>query len=227
MTEMDSSEAKSGFPMYDEELTDKGFKEMEAFALWLQDVPTQTIWFRNLLIALFEGLLREYRSLSVGVKKSPPLLAWACRNMLELNVIAKYVLLSESNAKEFVDDWIIDDLEVFESFRSWMKFHGATTVEIDKIIVNFQALKQDQGVTRKKYLRTKDMAGTVNFSEEYEHVNKVTSKMVHPTAFSVLAPGGKYGVLTPILFNNGVRFGVEAYAAIKKHVSVHGVVPTP
>jgi hypothetical protein len=145
--------------------------------------------------------------------------------MLELNVITKFVLLSESNAKEFVDDWIIDDLEVFESFRSWMKFHGATTVQIDKIVVSFQELKQEEGITRKKYLKTKDMAATVNFSEEHEHVHKVTSKMVHPTAFSVLAPAGNYGVLTPILFNNGVRLAVEAYVVIKKHVTVHGVQP--
>jgi hypothetical protein len=65
-----------------------------------------------------------------------------------------------------------------------MKFHGATTAEMDKIIANFQELKQEQGITRKQYLKTKDMAAAVNFSEEYEHVNKVTSKMVHPTAFS-------------------------------------------
>ena len=39
-------------------------------------------------------------------------LAWACRNLLEIAVFSKYVLLSEKNAMEFAADRLIDALEI-------------------------------------------------------------------------------------------------------------------
>ncbi len=95
-------------PAIDLELTDKAFQKIQEFGVQLQVEPTQTIWFQNMLMCLLTALLREYRSLTVGFKKSTPLLAWACRNMLELNIYTKYVLLNGSNAKDFADDMWID-----------------------------------------------------------------------------------------------------------------------
>ncbi len=216
---------------YDIELADKVFREIAEFGVWLQDQPTQTIWFMNNLICLLNALLREYRSLRVGFTKSTPLLAWACRNMLELNIYTKYILLKGSNAKDFVDDMWIDAVEIFSSFRTWMRFHnrGGTTPELDQTIANFQAEKAKQGIARTKYLRAQDMAAAVSFSEEYQHMSKVASKLVHPTAFSVLTPfdEGELEQLKPIFFNNGVRFGVEAFADIRQYTITKGVEPPP
>ncbi len=204
------------------ELADKAFKEIGEFGVWLQDEPTQTIWFKNILICLLSGLLREYRSLTVGFKKSTPLLAWACRNMLELNIYTKYVLLNGSNAKAFVDDMWIDAIEIFSSFRAWITFHdpAGMTPELDQTIANFRSEKAKQGATRAKYLRAQDMATAVSFSEEYQHMNKVACKLVTPTGFSVLTPfdQGELGYLKPILFNAGVRFGVEAFVGIRQYI---------
>lgn len=215
----------------DMELGDKAFKQIEEFGAWLQAQPTQTIWFQNTLICLLTALLREYRSLTVGFKKSTLLLAWACRNMLELNIYTKYILLKGSNAKDFADDMWIDAIEIFSSFQAWIKFHdpGATPLELDQTIANFRAEKAKQGITRSTYLRTKDMAAAVKFTEEYQHMNKVASKLVHPTAFSVLTPfdQGELGHLKPVFFNNGVRFGVEAFADIQEYVNKNGVEPLP
>jgi len=213
------------------ELADNAFKEIGDFGVWLQEEPTQTIWFKNILISLLSALLREYRSLTVGFRKSTPLLAWACRNMLELNICTKYVLLRGTNAKDFVDDMWIDGIEIFSSFRAWITFHnpGGTAPGLDQIIADFLAEKAKQGISRTKYLRTQHMAAAVDFSDEYQHMNKVTSKLVHPTAFSVLNPfdKGEPGHLKPVLFNNGVRFGVEAFADIRKYIVANGVEPLP
>ena len=217
--------------IFDVELADRGFKEIESFGIWLESEPTQTIWFKNTLICLISALVREYRSLTVGSKKSTPLLAWACRNMLELNIYTKYVLLKGSNAKDFVADRWIDAIEIFESFRNWVRFHdpGTLTPGIDETITNFKTEKAKQGITRTGYLRMDKMASAVNFSEEYRHLNKVTSKLVHPTAFSVLGAfdEGELGQLKPILFNSGVRFGLEAFAEIQQYVSKRGLEPPP
>jgi hypothetical protein len=216
---------------FDVELADKAFKEIEGFGVWLQDEPTQTIWFKNVLICLLSALLREYRSLTVGFRRSTPLLAWACRNMLELNIYTKYVLLNGSNAKDFVDDMWIDAIEVFCSFRLWITFQdpAAVTPELDQTIANFRSEKAKQGVTRTKYLRAHDMAAAVNLGEEYRHMNKVASKLVHPTAFSVLTPfdQNELGHLKPILFNTGVRFGIEAFDHIRQYIIKNRVGPLP
>ena len=62
---------------FDLALADSGFKEIESFGLWLDQEPTRTVWFRNVLICLIGALVREYRSLRIGYEKSTPLLAWA------------------------------------------------------------------------------------------------------------------------------------------------------
>ena len=73
------------------------------------------------------------------------------------------------------------------------------------------------------------MAG-LNFGEqvnEYQYMNKVTSKLVHPTAFSVLGKSdeSELGNLKLILFNSGVRYGLEAFNEIREYVTKNGIEP--
>jgi hypothetical protein len=227
----DQNHADDLNPSIDLELTDKAFKEIQEFGVQLQDEPTETIWFQNTLICLLSALLREYRNLTVGFKKSTPLLAWACRNMLELDVFTKYALLKGSHAKDFVDDMWIDAIDIFASFRAWVRVYdpAGAMPELDQTIANFVSEKARQGVTRNEYLKVSKMAAAVNFSEEYQRMNKVTSKLVHPTAFSVLGKfdEGELGNLRPIFFNAGVRYGVEAFNDIREYVSKNHVEPLP
>jgi len=71
---------------FDLKLADKTFGEIQSFGVWLDKEPTRTVWFHNMLLCLINALVREYRNLVIGYKKSTPLLASACRNMLELNI---------------------------------------------------------------------------------------------------------------------------------------------
>jgi hypothetical protein len=216
---------------FDLKLADKTFGEIQSFGVWLDKEPTRTVWFHNMLLCLISAVLREYRNLVIGYKKSTPLLAWACRNMLELNIYTKYALIKGSSARDLVDDRWIDAIEIFKSFRNWVRFHhpGMLTPGIDETIRNFETEKAKQGITRTGYLRMKKMASDVNFREEYEHMNKVASKLVHPTAFSVLGAfdEGELAELKPILLNSGVRFGVEASTEIRQYVMKNGVEPLP
>lgn len=218
-------------PLIASDLTDKGFERIVEYGKWLQDAPTQTIWFQNTLICLLSAFLREYQSLKVGFKKSTPLLAWACRNMLELNVFTKYALLNGSNAKAFSEDMWIDAIDIFRSFREWIRFQepSGKMPELDQTIANFEAEKVKRGITRKNYLRASSMAVAVGFAEEYQHMNKTTSKLVHPTAFSVLVKQdeGELGNLKPIFFNSGIRYAFEAFDLVKEYVAKNGVEPLP
>jgi hypothetical protein len=63
---------------------------------------------------------------------------------------------------------------------------------------------------------------------EYEHMNKVTSKLVHPTAFSVLAfaaDEGELGYLSQIMFDAGSRYAHEVYEKIKSQIDMNGMEP--
>jgi len=101
------------------ELIDKDFELIRAFLVELHQKTPEEMWFANLLTALLNSTLREYRHLKIGLEKYTGLLAWACRNLLELYIFAQYVLISEENARRFVGDRLIDGLDIFESFRAW------------------------------------------------------------------------------------------------------------
>ena len=46
------------------------------------NVAKKDVWFRNLLLGVLNSAQRDYRSVEVGVKKSPYLAAWGGRNLL-------------------------------------------------------------------------------------------------------------------------------------------------
>ncbi len=75
------------------------------------NVADNNVWFRNLLLGILNSARRDYRSVEIGVKKSPYLAAWGSRNLLELRVIAAYIVKSEANAREFQEDLARDNAE--------------------------------------------------------------------------------------------------------------------
>jgi hypothetical protein len=79
------------------------------------NVADNDVWFRNLLLGILNSARRDYRSVEVGVKKSPYLAAWGARNLLELWVIAAYIVKSEANAQEFQADFVCDNAEFWTS----------------------------------------------------------------------------------------------------------------
>ena len=68
----------------------------------------------GLLSVLLIAVSREYEQLKAGHEKYTGLAAWACRNLLELDIFTKWVLQSPANAKRFVADVAIDGTELFE-----------------------------------------------------------------------------------------------------------------
>jgi len=207
----------------------EAFQEVKQWGYDLMDKPSNTPYFYNMVIRLVHSMLKQQHNLTVGYMKSPLLLAWACRNLLELDVITQYCLASPQNGKDFADDMWIDGIEIFESFKTWIQTidPGTQTPELDHTIANFRAEKAKHGLTRNKFLELKELANKAGMQDEYRHMNKVTSKLVHPTAFSVLAfaDEGELKYLRPILFNAGNRYALEVYEKIKAHVDKRGMEP--
>jgi hypothetical protein len=193
-------------------------------------MPTQSGWFQNVLVCLLDAILREYENLEPAFDKPTMFMAWACRNMLELNVFTKYTLAKKSYARMFYDDGMIDAIDVFSSFREWLVFHSpsANTIQLDGTIANLKAAKARQGIVRKRYLKANEIARVVNFSDEYRTMNTVTSKLVHPTAFSVLGRADE-DMLGKELRQNfcfaAIGYGLDAFTEMKAHVEKQGVEP--
>jgi len=101
------------------------------------------------------------------------------------------------------------------------------TPELDQTLASFEAKKAELGLTKSKYLDVKDLAQQVGMQDEPKSMNKVTSKLVHPTAFSVLAFSNKGELqhLMPIFFSAGTRYALEICETIKAHVDKNGMEP--
>src|SRR6185437_7820368 len=102
----------------------QALEEMTDFAQKLIDtaVPSEKIWFRNLLIGLLNSTRQNYRSVEIGTAKMPPLAFWGARNLLELRVITTYVLRSEADALNFKDDFAADLKEFWEAMKDSSQF---------------------------------------------------------------------------------------------------------
>src|SRR5579862_4840751 len=101
------------------EVSEGVLNEARDFHDWMlgQHEDQDTIWFVNVLTALLRGLIVECEQLNLGYKQSARLMAWACRNLMEISIYTEYALKSEENAHELIEDMLMDTLEVFTSFK--------------------------------------------------------------------------------------------------------------
>ena len=123
-----------------EQAIQKSVEKVEQLALTIRDtsVGDEDAWYRNLLLGILNSALLDFRYLQIGEKQySPYLAAWSCRNLLELKVIATYVLASADNAKTFKNDFVVDAKEFYEAIS---KRHRATH---PKLIAAWQAGMQE------------------------------------------------------------------------------------
>jgi hypothetical protein len=106
---------------------------------------------------------------------------------------------------------------------------GSKTPALDETIAWIRGEIAKEGVTRRSYLKVRDLAKGLKLAEEYAHLNKVTSKLIHPTAWSVFSmrDEGELSMLKPIFFHAGVRHGIELGYRIRQHVKEFGPEPRP
>ena len=205
--------------------------DLKALHDYLNGEPTNTPWFFNTITALLRAIGREYHHLNIGYEKTGRVLSWAARNLMEIDIFTEYVLKSKDNAKRFSEDQFIDALDIFSSFKAWIigGEPNSTTPLLDLTIAEMERVKSQQGITRTKYLRTEDIAKSLNRLDEYKHFNKVASKLIHPTAWSLFAvqEESELLMLKPYLYRTGTFHFTATYSAIREHVQTRGTEPPP
>jgi len=213
------------------ESAEKAFLKLKQFGNGLRPVDVPNGWFFQIVFELIDATLSNYDHLKAGYnQKSGHLLAWACRNLLELAVFTKFVLAREDNARRFAQDRLIDGCDIIKSLKA-LELHTdpkSDTRLLDDALSRMQAQMAAEGVMAKKYLSTNALADIVGMKEEYLCMNRVCSKLVHPTAWSILAVNrgeDAFSQSRPILFQAGVGYGCDVYQEMKQHHAVHGMKP--
>jgi hypothetical protein len=154
--------------------------------------------------------------------------------LLELKIITAYVLTSKANAERFINDMYPDGIEFFEAIVRLQernsKEHGipVDSTPARTTISTLSAEKLKRGLTAKdKHLEMGDMADAVGLLPEYLDVNRICSKLVHRTAFSVLAfdGTGEFAYVAPSMFHVGSRYGLQVWEMLKAHINTHGMKP--
>jgi len=152
-----------------------------------------------------------------------PRAALACRNLLELAVFTKFVLKSRLHLVEFASDRLLDGLDIAQKLKAIeleLTPEAASSI-LDASIAEFEKQMANEGVTRPKFLRTDDIAKVVGMESDYANLNKVCSKFVHPTSWSLLTSdrsAERFPFACKLFLSQGVLLFATIYAAMKAHL---------
>lgn len=202
--------------------------QFQEFHRSLTTASTKTEWFRHVLSRLSELTLREYKVLENSDRESINYAAWSARNLLELDIFTSYVLVSEVNAKRFYDDRLVDADQLFTAFKDFqVHLNPQSDVSaLDKILKLIAETKKKEGVTYTKFLQASELAKQVGKDVEFSKMNKICSKLVHPTAWSIFV-GPDTEHWRSILLMAGQQYMANIYSSMKGHVDQLGVEPKP
>jgi hypothetical protein len=210
---------------------DRRYEQILQFSLDLTTLPPQQeAWFLQIMLGLLTDTSFAYQQLKVGLDKSESLLAWAARNLLELNIWAQYVTASCEQAERFYQDWVIDGSELFQSPQDWRVEDGEPPDRVTWALVeSMKKPKTDCGLpAMASYLRVGDVASG-RLEEEFKQMNRVYSKFVHPTAWSILKMQHHFNLKTMrrLLFTKGATYGFQVSDTLYTHYKSHALNPPP
>jgi len=212
---------------------DELYAKVREFGNGLRPIDAGRGWFYQVVSELLDATLYNYRHLKTSYKKKDyPRLGWACRNLLELTIFTKYVLISAANARRFGQDRLVDGWDIIRSLKA-LELHytpKSDTSLLDDALSRMQAQMRLEGVAETQYLRANVLADVVGMRADYTYINRVCSKLVHPTAWSLLAMNkedNSFSQSLEMFFGYGVMYLGEVYLAIKTHDETHGMKPSP
>jgi hypothetical protein len=173
-----------------------------------------------LLAGLLAAAVREYRHLRIGLDESTSLVAWACRNLLELNIYTQYVLSSKGNAERFSGEQLADGIEIFDAFQTWAARNDPALVSpaIGAVLADLADRKsQQEAAAPQRPLSVKYLSAQAGLADEYANMTRLCARLIHPSVFPILAGAdeGELPLLRPILFRAGAGHGLEILQAIR------------
>jgi hypothetical protein len=209
----------------------------QAFGIFLNSLPVPTDEltgnFYHIITAIGRVAMKNYAALRQAFDDDcHEVLAWSCRNLLELDIFTKYVLMSKAHADEFAAHRLIDGLEIAEHLKEFdlSTNAGVAVSALEPTIGEFHSAMAAAGVTPSPYLSAGRLAKAVNMEGVYKAMNKVCSKMVHPTAWAILTEdvgSGSFPEARQIFYGSGSEYIMEIYISIKDHIHQFGLNHKP
>jgi hypothetical protein len=204
---------------------------LKAKAVEVVNTTSPAVDFKRIVEALLSRTDEQLdRLLSALNDLSLAMMAYATRNLLELNIWTGYVLASNDNSKRFAQDWLLGGIGLLEGLQGWYTSHGGSPAELTSTAATLSELRKQQsswGLENTNYLKVNQVAKELGHGDEYDNLFKVYSKLVHPTSWSVLGMEDKLhpeGIGKLLLFR-GVYYGGKTYCLIRDHLDKYGLVP--
>ena len=151
--------------------------------------------------------LARYKDLLLRARRRGALdyAAWITRNILELRVWIEYCSQSQRHAEEFFEDAVRDLNDLNRVVGGLDPEDVLTLQKAHKFIGNTKPAH--------KFKRVEAAAKEVGLTPMYESNNKILSKLVHPTAMSLLTPSFRTGIADKLraeLVEVGMKMAGEA-----------------
>ncbi len=134
---------------------DRTLQEFEAFLRTIVPLDKESGRFFHIVSVLSNGAAANYRALRKAfLEDDQTLVAWSCRNLLEITIFTKFVFSSKENADEFVAERLIDGYQISTRLKSLeLALNPQLKVSaLDPVIATFTEQMKEEGVTRQNYL---------------------------------------------------------------------------
>ena len=194
--------------------SERGFIDLDKWLSLLEELQQDPkVRFDAWLVAcLLKSGRRAYVHLRGGWQTDSSYVAWGCRNLLELRVFARYVARSPADRKRFTDDMTVDTSQSAKAIIAMAEREvpGASSSdeEIVLLLQTTQRLKSASGFDGNKYLSIAELAKEMKLDEELS-IHKVCSKLVHPSAQSILLIDHELQAERDALFLYGGRYLID------------------
>jgi hypothetical protein len=185
--------------------------------------------FFHICSVLTEGAVENYRVLRGGLlSQDQTACALRCRNLLEISIFTQYVLLSKQNAQAFSEDRLIDGRQLAMSLKELELSLNPHLVEsqFEGKISEFTEKIHREGVTRPSYTTTRTMARALQVEVEYNRINSLSSKLIHPTSWSLFTAdqgNERFTEACPLFFSQGAMYLATTHSTLVRHLKAHGL----
>ncbi len=144
---------------------------------------------KNLVLFSLLGKARVYlHCLGKSLTEPTEFLGFLTRSLFELNIITRYVLMSEENLKRFGGEFVVDKTQILRGLLLFSKDSSKETVEaLEKEIARIKTIAEKHALPIQKSELIRDRAKRVGLSEEYDALYKLFSKYVHPSSYTINA----------------------------------------
>jgi hypothetical protein len=144
--------------------TDDTLHQFDAFTRSLSPTDEETGRFYHIVSALGGAAKTNYVTLRGAFEDDEQtIMAWSCRNLLEIAIFATFALASKRNADEFAADRLIDGLQISNSLKK-LDLHLNPEMKksaLDASIEEFKKQMSDEGINRTRYRDARELAGQV------------------------------------------------------------------